>query len=120
MAFSAAMRRHVHVWIGVLLILLAGCTTEQTSGKLAQDKVQLLWPSPPEQPRFIYETSLSSAPDIVKKTNEERIKRVLSGQTNIPDKPVYDKPSGVAVRHGRVYVADPASRAIIVFDAARR
>jgi DNA-binding beta-propeller fold protein YncE len=121
MAFSAAMRRHVHVLIRALLIfILAGCTTEQTSGKLTQDKVQLLWPSPPEQPRFIYETSLSSAADIVKETDEERIKRVLTGQTNITDKPVYDKPSGVAARHGRVYVADPASRAIIVFDAARR
>jgi DNA-binding beta-propeller fold protein YncE len=100
--------------------LLAGCAG--TSSETAKTtKIQLLWPEPPDAPRFIYETSLSSAADIVKETDEERTARTfISGLPGISTEPVYDKPSAVAARGGRVYVADPASRAVIVFDAGRR
>lgn len=112
--------RHAPVWLGVVLACALGGCAQQPSASLSADKIQLLWPAPPEQPRFVYETSLASVADIVKETDEQRTKRLLTGQSRISDAPVYDKPAGVAARNGRIYVADPASKKIIVFDAARR
>lgn len=104
-----------------LVFLLGGCAATTSSDKEPKAaKIQLLWPAPPDQPRFIYETSLSSAADIVRETDEERLRRTLTGQPALSGEPVYDKPSAVAARGGRVYVADPASRSVIVFDAGRR
>jgi DNA-binding beta-propeller fold protein YncE len=117
---SAVARHRATVWLGVLVILALGGCAEQPSGELSKNKIQLLWPAPPEQPRFLFEASLASVADIVKETDAERTKRLLTGQSRLSAAPVYDRPSGVAARNGRIYVADPASKSVIVFDAARR
>jgi sugar lactone lactonase YvrE len=121
MMLSALIRcRALTCLCALLLWAFAGCSTDQPQGKLSKEKEQLLWPDLPEQPRFIYETSLASAADIERETDDQHIKRILTGLPSISDTLVYNKPTGIAARGGRVYVADPASQRIIVFDAPRR
>jgi DNA-binding beta-propeller fold protein YncE len=98
--------------------LLASCAAPPPQ----EDKPDLgerLWPAPPEQPRFAYETSLRSLADVEVVTEEARMRRLLTG-TQALDRKVMEKPSCIAAREGRIYVADSVRRSIVVFDVPRR
>lgn len=77
-----------------------------------------MWPQPPDLPRYLYETALRSGRDVVKESDEDRIRRLITGAE--ADAPGFKKPLGVAARGGRVYVTDTEGRRVHVFDAARR
>lgn len=104
-----------------LLIGLCACAPVATKPQQSAPSPQsLLWPPPPDQPRFKFETVLQSAADITVETESERWKRSIQGIRSLSDALVLDKPSAIASRGGRVYVAEPAARAITVFDAASK
>ncbi|WP_018992348.1 NHL repeat-containing protein [Aromatoleum toluclasticum] len=104
----------------ILSITLGGCTAEKLASATEDEStIQLEWPAPPDDPRFIYETRLTSEASIRKETDDERLKRTLTGRSAPTAEPVYRKPAALAARNGRVYVADPAINAIIVFDVPR-
>ena len=100
----------------IVAVTLSGCAgpTVDTS----QKREQLLWPAPPDQPRFVFEAILRSEANIVPETDDQRLRRRLTGATR-NDQPVLNKPSGIVAREGRVYVAEPAVKAVTVLDAAR-
>lgn len=75
---------------------------------------------PPDQPRFKFETVLRAATDIVEETAEMQLQRKMTGTSQNSDQPVIYKPSAILSRSGLVYVADPAAKAVTVFDAPRR
>jgi len=84
-------------------------------------KGPLIWPQPPDQPRFAYETVLRSPADIAKKeTAKEQLIRDLSGAAAVSSVPAFEKPSSIAARNGRIYVIDTGTNSIIVFDVPRR
>ena len=112
------MRNPLALFLAALFILLAGCVAPGPE-RTPDAKRQLLWPRPPDQPRFVFEGLLRSAADILVETDEMRVQRMLTGR-RISDKPVIDKPAGIAVRGGLVYVAEPSAKAITVFDLQRR
>lgn len=103
-----------------LLIGLCACTPVATKQTKAAAPHNRLWPPPPDQPRFEFETVLQSVADIAPATDDDRWKRMLQGRADTSDTLVIDKPSAIVSRGGRVYVAEPAARAITVFDAARK
>ena len=103
------------------LIGVHGCAMLETDiPKEKSKKYQLIWPAPPDQPRFKFEGILRSAADILPKTLDFDLKQEVTGKVVISDKPVINKPSGIAVRNGLVYVAEPTIKAITVFDLSRR
>lgn len=112
------------VLLVALLLNVTSCaitTTEPATDSV--QKQQLLWPSPPDQPRFRYEGILRSAADLQQPSEEDLLDRLKSATTvknDASQDPVIFKPSGIAVRNGLVYVAEPAARAITVFDIPRR
>lgn len=97
--------------------LLASCSTAPPSA--GKDESERLWPMPPELPRFAYETTLRSLADVQDVTEQSRLRHLLSG-TRPSESNVLEKPSTVAARDGRVFVADSVRRSIVVFDAPRR
>lgn len=104
----------------ILSLTLGGCATDKTaSAREDEPEIQLQWPAPPDNTRFVYETRLVSEANIRKETDEERLKRTLTGRPAPTEEPVYRKPAALAARNGRIYVADPATNAIIVFDVPR-
>lgn len=110
------------VWLLAVLVALAGCVTtgaDKSADAAKKKKYKTLWPAPPEQPRFAYEATLRSAADIIIETDDMKWEKMLTGR-GISDKPVIDKPSGIAVRNGLVYVPEPTVKAITVFDIPRR
>ncbi|MDP2369628.1 hypothetical protein [Rhodoferax sp.] len=78
-----------------------------------------MWPAPPDQPRFAFEAILRSEASVVPETEDQKLQRRLTGATR-NDGVIIGKPSGIAVREGRVYVAEPAVKAITVLDASRK
>ena len=111
-------RRAALGWLGAGA-LLASCTQAPVAPALDDEQGEQLWPLPPELPRFAYETSLRSAADVIFETDEDRLKRQLTGLSR-PDQRLLEKPGAVAAREGRVYVSDAVRRSIVVFDVPRR
>ena len=108
--------------VGVVLpVLIVACgTTPQAPARIAKS-APLVWPSPPDLPRFAYETVLRSASDIAPSTSErDRLFGLLAGRDVAASQPAFDKPAAIVARHGRIYVADTGNETIVVFDVPRR
>lgn len=118
-----ALRRRLSTWVATLLVasLAAGCSVTPSSNE-SQSKppsYQLVWPGPPNDPRFVFDGELRNHSDIHKETEQERLQRILTGRETNSQQPVYRKPSAIAAANGRLYVADPPSNSVIVFDMRR-
>lgn len=121
---ALSLSRSISLWILAILVTstLTGCApaTTNVSGLSPEAPLSLpVWPSPPDPPRYIFETVLRSLNDIYIKNDDENLQTLLTGR-NIDTSPVFLKPGAVAARGGRVYVADTIGNAIVVFDAPRR
>ena len=94
-----------------ILIALGGCSTAQKELK------PLVFPSPPEEPRFVYEATIRSGADIKDITTSDKFLIFATGSAG--ESFGLSKPYGVAVREGRIYVSDTVQRAVLMFDAPR-
>ena len=117
-AAAGQRRRELLLGLGASA-LLASCAVAPPKDAAEEDQGDRLWPMPPELPRYAYETSLRSQADVLEITEEARLRYLLTG-TSVPDAKLLEKPSMVAARDGRVFVADSVRRSIVVFDAPRR
>jgi DNA-binding beta-propeller fold protein YncE len=92
-------------------VLLAGCAVSSQAPKPEPIPV---FPSPPDEARFIFERSIYSTADVVKEDKNANLKRMLTGELRSGEG--LAKPYGVAVYHGRVFVGDTQQRSVEVFD----
>ena len=104
----------------LVLVLLAGCGAPQKEDESKIFKGPLVWPQPPDQPRFAFEGMLRSPADIYIESEEDRTRFNLTGAKAVSDLPAFEKPAALVARHGRIYVADITARVIVVFDVPRR
>ncbi len=102
-----------------MVFVLAGCAAKMSTAENAPE-IQLQWPAPPDAPRYVYETQLRSPADIRPEKEDERVRRLLTGRGAVSSDPVYRKPAALAARKGRIYVADPPTASIVVFDVPRQ
>jgi DNA-binding beta-propeller fold protein YncE len=102
------------------IVLLAGCGTSVTRPGEKEERIQRIWPEPPNPPRYVYEIALRSLSDIKPESEQDRLQRLLTGRGSVPSDPVFKKPAAIAARKGRIYVADPPINAVVVFDVPRR
>jgi len=106
--------------IVALTATLVGCASGPDDDKAAKaPKVQLVWPEPPNEPRFIFDADLRNQADIRIESKDERLQRILTGRPDDEGRPVYRKPAAIAAQNGRIYVADSQSASIWVFDVPR-
>ncbi len=121
---ASFVRRIAAIGVSLLALALIGalgaCAPVSPKAQKAAAPQRLLWPAPPDQPRFEFETVLQSAVDIAPESESDRWQRALQGRPAANDAPVINKPTAIASRDGRTYVAEPAARAITVFDAPRQ
>jgi DNA-binding beta-propeller fold protein YncE len=103
-------------WLIVLqlaaALLLAACATDTGKSGAMQKPV---FPPPPDEARFVYERTLYSSADVEKGNQSDELRRLLTGETSRTGEGL-DKPYGVAVYHGRVFVSDSTKRRVAVFD----
>lgn len=93
-------------------LLLASC-----AGPTATDSgEQLVWPSPPDEPRYYYERTIRSANDVVPETTTDILRQFATGDSGTTGG--LDKPFGIAAIGGRVFVGDTVGRKVAVYDIA--
>jgi len=73
-----------------------------------------VYPSPPDEPRIIYERTIFHSADIEEFSSTDRWRQIATGQGKAA-RPL-SKPWGVAVHRGRVFVSDTAQRVVMMFD----
>lgn len=116
-ALGAGLRRLAPLLMAIAVSGLTGCAGPEIAPKKLE---QLVWPAMPDQPRFAFEATLQSQSNIVPESKDSRLQRMVTGVA--PDAgsgKIIGKPSGIAVRDGRIYVAEPGVKAVSVLDAAR-
>ncbi|MBI5109855.1 MAG: hypothetical protein HZA62_14045 [Rhodocyclales bacterium] len=110
-------------WLAIVPLLVGLCACappRKNAATPAAAEPAVLWPAPPDLPRFEYETILQSAADISIVSKDERWARAIRGLAGeVSDAPVISRPTAIASRRGRIYVAEPSVKAITVFDIQR-
>lgn len=113
------------VWGKGLLAVLAGallsaCAPVNQSAKNAANvPVSLVYPAPPDEPRFIFERTIAGSADVVgptKKDAADSLRSFVTGTGNAETTEPLGKPYAVAVHRGRIFVSDSTDRLIKVFD----
>lgn len=95
------------------LSLLTACAPAR---QVAEQKQAgpLVFPAPPDDPRFYFERSFYSAADVASISEQDKLKNLLTGEKAGMQALV--KPYAVAAYGGRMYVTDSVARMVHVFD----
>jgi DNA-binding beta-propeller fold protein YncE len=96
--------------------LLAGCADAPQKREAARE---LVFPSPPDEPKFVFERSIYSSRDVVPKGKDAALMQVLTGEGERGGEGL-QKPYAIAVRQGRLYVSDPVAGTVKLFDIPGR
>lgn len=94
------------------VLVLSGCISVPAPHEAEQEIP--VFPSPPDEPRFVYERSIYSSADVLPDSSTNQFKRLVTGEQRQGEG--LAKPYGVAVHHGRVFVGDTVRRVVMVFD----
>lgn len=114
---------HLHTkkptWFGMALLasgalMIAACAPVQERQQAATGPSQLVYPAPPDPPRFVYERTIYGSADVVPQRTDTALKRALTGDMERSEG--LAKPYAVAVHRGRIFVSDSAERFVKVFD----
>lgn len=95
-------------------VLLGGCAPVQEGARTENRPKQLIYPSPPDAPRFVYERTIYGSADVIPTRNDAVLKRALTGEAERSEG--LSKPYAIAVHKGRLFVSDSAERFVKVFD----
>lgn len=99
---------------GLVVALLAGCAAAPPPAPAPTAKpAVLVFPLPPDPPRFAYERAILGSADVTEDSGNE-LRRMVTGENRTSEG--LGKPYAVAVHKGRVFVSDSAERYIKVFD----
>ena len=116
---SVDFRRHAGPVVPLLLsfLFVASCAAPGAPDSATADARQaqdLVFPPPPEQPRFYFERTISSSSDVVVEDSETKWRRILTGET--ASALGFSKPFDVQACQGRMYVSDTVRRAVLIFN----
>lgn len=100
------------------LLFLAACAPSRQASPESQAPL-LVYPGPPDEPRFYYERTLHGSADVVPKDEEANLRQLLTG-VKPASGDFMNKPYAVAVFRGRVFVSDSTQRHVAVFDIPGR
>lgn len=105
-------------YLGKLLLLaiaatVAGCAPVQERADADKPRL-LIYPPPPDEPRYAYERTIYGSADITPRKNDAALRRALTGELERSEG--LSKPYAIAVHRGRIFVSDSADRFVKVFD----
>jgi hypothetical protein len=109
------MRHLPHILVaGLLMTLTAGCTSTPA---VTETKAHAFWPPSPDQPRIQFLTAYNSTSDL--RAKQSKMDELIYGKETSADLEI-NKPYGVAMWNGRVYVCDIRGSGILVLDLKKR
>lgn len=95
-------------------LVLTACAPIQESQNVESQRIQLVYPAPPDPARFVYERTIYGSADVIPRKQDGAFTRMLSGELERSEG--LSKPYAVAVHRGRIFVSDSADRFVKVFD----
>lgn len=95
------------------VVLLSACAPARKV-EIVGSAGPLVFPAPPDEPRFIFERAFYSAADVQSVSEEDKLKNLLTGEKTGMQALV--KPYAVAAQGGKMYVTDSVARVVHVFD----
>lgn len=120
MAIKHGIRGSVCVIAGALLTACFGGCASSGGGaaKPKADGTFAFWPLAPDEPRIQFVGAFNSSED-VNATKTSDLEKVVFGSEAV--KPAYvNKPYGVAIKDGRIFVCDIRAKALVVLDLAKK
>ena len=99
-----------------LVLLQAACMQMPAPSSAAAPR-QLVFPPPPDEPRFVYERTIRSSADVLPDEAGSELRRLVTGEQASGE--ALSKPYAVAVYRGRIFVSDTVARYVRVFDVAQ-
>lgn len=106
--------RNSLVWLLLCTVMLGLPACVQMEEKKKEDEKTLVWPEPPDEPRFFYERTISSSSDVAGFAENAGMKLLLTGEKATTKG--LAKPYGAATHRGRLFVSDTVARVVHVFD----
>jgi len=100
---------------GLALLALTACAQLPDAPPKPKEAAPILFPAPPDEPRFVYERTIRGSADVVLEKSDSDLKRLLTGTGGSSNEGL-GKPYAIAVHRGRIFVSDSAERFIKVFD----
>lgn len=102
------------VMLSLSALIVIGCAPIQEQQNSRSGSNDLIYPQPPDDPRFVYERTIYGSADVVPRRNDAALKRALTGELERSEG--LAKPYAVAVHRGRIFISDSAERFVKVFD----
>lgn len=111
--------RLVRAGSGLFLIVLAGALAACAAPRPADPRgdvqqQELVFPPPPETPRFVFERTILGSADIKVEDSESKWRRILTGEVDASTS--FSKPFDVEACQGRIYVSDTVRRSVHIFN----
>lgn len=98
----------------LVVCLLAACASGPQPAE-QQDALQVVYPAPPDQPRFYYERTVTGSADFEIVNRETRWRRALTGEE--ATSAGFSKPFDVEVCQGIMFVSDTVGRQVYRLSA---
>ena len=104
------------VFIVFCAATIAACASQGApdSAREAAQAQELVFPPPPETPRFVFERTILGSADIAVEDSESKWRRILTGEVNASTS--FSKPFDVEACQGHLYVSDTVRRSVMVFN----
>ena len=99
--------------LSTVTLLLTACAPLPPT-KPSADPGPMVFPAPPETPRFVYERTIYGSGDIMPETTDSKLRGLLTGE-GVKGEGL-NKPNAIAVFQGRIFVSDSVEAVIRVFD----
>jgi len=97
----------------IVSLTVTSCASNPSSAP-DPSQVEIVFPPPPEQARFVFERTVRSSADIERPDKETRWRRILTGET--VQTRSFAKPFDVEACRGRIYVSDSVGRSVLALD----
>ena len=104
------------IWLA--LVFAFGCAQAPEKSEAEAQLQPLVFPPPPEEPRFVYERMVRSSADIKVLDQKTQWRQMLTGETGREQG--LSKPFDVAVCHGQIFISDTVQRRGLAFDVPGR
>jgi DNA-binding beta-propeller fold protein YncE len=113
MGFPFARPALLTFGIAALLVACAATPLHQEAAPMRP----LVFPAPPDEPRFIYERTVRTSADLIAPEETSALRRLVTGEETRGEP--LSKPYAIAATRGRIYVSDTVSRYVRLFDVPR-
>lgn len=94
--------------------LVSACAPVPQGGDKKDASASLVYPAPPDEPRFVFERTIRGSADVIPDKEESLLRRSLTGETRVSEG--LGKPYAVATHRGKVFVSDSTEPFVKVFD----